>query len=175
MADFVHSTTHLSCFSELHKYDALLLFADEDSRFVKYSVYQPLIREGYRVLWKYDPTFTPGRSVIESMQYAVEVCRMVVLICTKHFGTENDQEVAYCIDIQNNKGVRKMVPITIEDECQLAKQLKKYTQIMIKTRNMNHMEHINFICKLKKDLGVFIIIITCAYNDSLPVTYRKPN
>lgn len=154
-----------TCFPEPHKYDALLLFADEDSRFVKYSIYQPLVKEGYRVLWKHDPTsstFTPGRSVIESIQRALEVCRMVVLICTKHFGTELNQEVAYCIDIQNSRGVRKMVPVSIEDECQLANQLKKYTQIRINTRNMNYVEHINFICKLKKDLGMFTLL-SCVY------------
>lgn len=90
------------------------------------------------------------------MQRAVEVCRIVVLICTKHFGTEFDQEVAYCIDIQNSQGVRRMVPITIEDECQLAGRLKRYTQIRIKTRDLNHIEHINLMSKLKKDLGKLI-------------------
>ena len=125
-------------------YDAYLLFADEDSRFVKYSIYQPLVKEGYRVLWKHDPTsnlFTPGKPVIDSMRCAVEKCRIVVLICTKHFGTEFNQEVAYCIDTQNSQGVRKMVPITIEDKFQLRNQLKKYTQIRIKTSIMNTMEH----------------------------------
>ena len=75
------------------------------------------------------------------MRCVVEKCRIVVLICTKHFGTEFNQEVAYCIDTQNSQGVRKMVPITIEDKFQLRNQLKKYTQIRIKTSIMNTMEH----------------------------------
>ena len=87
------------------------------------------------------------------MQYATEVCRIVVLICTKYFGTEFDREVAYCIDVQNSQGVRRMVPVTIEDECHLASQLKRYTQVRIKTRILNHMEHTNLLSKLKKDLG----------------------
>ena len=123
---------------------------------MKYIIYQPLAKEGYRLLWKHDPTsaiFTPGRPIIQSMQCAVEVCRIVVLICTKHFGTEFDQEVAYCIDLQNSQGIRRMVPVTIEDECQLASQLTRYTQVRIKTRNLNHTEHIKLVSKLKKDLG----------------------
>ena len=127
---------------------------------MKYTIYKPLTKEGYKLLWKHDPTsnvFTPGKSVIQSMQCAVEVCRIVVIICTKHFGTEFDQEVAYCIDIQNSQGMRRMIPVTIEDECQLARQLKRYTQIRIKTRNLNHIEHINLVSKLKKDLGKLIL------------------
>ena len=146
---------------ESYRFDGLLLFADEDSQFVKHIIYQPLIKEGYKLLWKHDVTsniFTPGKSVIESMQCAIEVCRMVVLICTKHVGTEFDQEVAYCIDIQNSQGVRRMVPVTIEDECQLAGQFKRYTQVRIKTRNLNHTEHINLMSKLKKDLGKLIFL-----------------
>jgi hypothetical protein len=153
----------LHLFLESYRYDGLLLFADEDSQFVKYTIYQPLIEEGYKLLWKHDPTsniFSPGKSVIHSMQCAVEVCRIVVLICTKHFGTEFDQEVAYCIDIQNSQGVRRMVPVAIEDECQLANQLKRYTQIRIKTRNLNHTEHINLVSKLKKDLGKLIFTLS---------------
>lgn len=91
------------------------------------------------------------------MQCAVEVCKIVVLICTKHFGTEFDQEVAYCIDIQNSQGVRRMLPVTIEDECQLASQLKRYTQVRIKTRNLSRTEHINLVSRLKKDLGKLIL------------------
>lgn len=146
--------------SESYRYDGLLLFADEDSRFVKYTIYQPLIKEGYKILWKHDPTsnaFAPGKSVIQSMQCAVEVCRIVVLICTKHSGTEFDQEVAYCIDIQNSQGMRRMLPVTIEDECQLASQLKRYTQVRIKTRNLSRTEHINLVSRLKKDLGKLIL------------------
>ena len=141
----------------MYKYDALLLFSDEDSGFVKYSIYQPLIKEGYRVLWKYDltsSTFSPGKSVIESIQYAVKVCRIVVLICTKYFGRELDQEVAYCIDIQNSQGVRKILPVTIEDECLLTDRLHRYTQIRINTRNMNCTEHVNLICNIKRNLGM---------------------
>lgn len=108
------------------------------------------------MLWKHDTAsniFTPGKSVLESICLAMELCRMVVLICTKYFRTELDQEVAYCIDMQNSQGIRKMVPVTIEDECLLTNQLKQYTQIRIKSRKMNYVEHTNFIRKLKKDLG----------------------
>ena len=152
----MHDEVTTNALSGTFKYDVLLLFADEDSGFVKYSIYQPLTREGYKVLWKHDTQssiFTPGKPVIEAVQCAVELCKMVVLICTKHFGTDLDQEVAYCIDTQHYQGVRRIVPVTIEDECQLARRLQGFTQIRISERNMNHTEHTNFIHKLKRDLG----------------------
>ena len=115
------------------------------------------------MLWKHDThsrIFTPGKAIIESVQCAVDLSRMVVLICTKHYGTDLDREVAYCIDTQHNQRMRRIVPVTIEDECRLENPLKSFTQIRIKTREMDHLEQTNFIHRLKRDLGMLVYVST---------------